>query len=175
MSRIIYMLFFMFLCSCTGLEWNNDKDIEKEIRDVVAKDGTYIASLEASYLITFLDYHDGFLSDDFYIQKDKVSFDYGFKIDIDKNIKIIRKNGQRILQVTLPKGEPYARGKITLDQQKTDGYIPKRDIDKEVAKESEKIQKDYEKQHLKYAKDNIKNFFRVLAQKYDLELELLDG
>ena len=174
MSRIIYMLFFMFLCSCTGLEWNNDKDIEKEIRDVVAKDGTYIGSLQAIYLITFLDYHDGFLSDDFYIKKDKVFRNYGFKVD-ENTIKIIRKNGQKILQVTLPKAEFISEDEKELSLQKTDGYKPKRDPNKEIRDESKKMHETYGKKHLELAKENIKNIFRVLAKKYDLELELLDG
>lgn len=181
MLRRICALFVIFLCSCTEIDNNNDREIEKEIRTTVIKEGTYISSLEATYLITWTFFIKNLIqSDDIYIQKDKASFKYGFKID-ENTIKIIRKNGRKVLQVILPQGERVAIDRNTLSTETTHtGYRPQKDgcyidIDQEINDELDKIDKDYGKEHLKFAKENIKNFFRVLAKKYDLELEIIDG
>ena len=56
--------------------------------------------------------------------------------------------------------------------QKDGRYI---NIDKEINDKLAKIDKDYKGKYLKFAKENIKTFFFLLAKKYDLELEFLNG
>ncbi len=173
------VLLSLSLASCDYVEVNTNV-IEHEIQKRVLNDITGIASLEAVYLVTYLHYQENtFESDDFFIQNDVVNVDYGFKVD-DKNIQVVNEGGKRLLRVRLPAGEALAinRYSESLPEVVHAGFRPKDkkdnfiDIDKIMNKEVDKVRARYEGTHLKYAEQNIESFFRVLAAKYDLELDL---
>lgn len=158
----------------------DNKHLEKQIRSEVLKEASGIASLEAVYTLSFVHFEENYVtSDDFYIQKDIVSVDYGFDLD-DNAIKVVDENGQKKLKVKLGKGDILAVNRISLSKPETshEGYIPKNantgekiDVDSKMNSELEELKKVYGEQNLKHARDNARNFFRILASKYGLELD----
>ncbi len=158
----------------TACDHSDDlKGIENAVRSEVLKEFVGIASLEAIYLVSYVHFQPNIIrSDDIYVQKDKVSIDYGFKID-ESAIRIVAEGERRILQVRLKKGEVLAIDRISIEKPKVthDGYRPKEDVDAAINKEIEQIKKEYEERNLKTAEENIKNFFKILAARYGLELD----
>lgn len=154
------------------------QDIENHIRAEVVKESAGIGSLQAIYLITYTDYKENWIrSNDMYVQKDSVSIDYGFRID-ENAIRVIAEGPKKILQVRLDKGEALATNRVTIGKQTThSGYVPdgkdgiKKDIDAEINREIESETQRYEPGLLRTAGENIRNFFKVLAAKYGLELD----
>lgn len=154
------------------------QDIENHIRAEVAKESAAIGSLQAIYLITYTDYKENWVaSNDMYVQKDKVSIDYGFRID-ENAIRVVADGQKKVLQVRLDKGEAQAINRVTIGKQTThQGYVPQgkdginKDIDAEINREIESETQRYEASLLRTAGENIRNFFKVLAAKYGLELD----
>lgn len=158
------------------------QDIENHVRTEVLSEKAGIATLQAVYLVTYMNYEKNrILSDDNYIQKDKICVDYGF--DIENAIKVVADGPRKILQVRLGKGRIFAEDRTTIDRQTThEGYVPagenglNLDIDAVINKEFDAEKARYEEANLKLAADNIRNFFKVLAAKYKLELDFqIDG
>ena len=84
------------------------------------------------------------------------------------------------MQVRLKKGEALAVNRISIENPEAThtGYRPKDpqtgeniDIDAAMNKEIEQIKSEYEDRNLKAAAENIKNFFKIIAVKYGLELD----
>lgn len=156
------------------------KQIEKSIRSEVMKESVGIASLEAIYLVSYLYFQENLIySDDIYSQKDSVTIDYGFKID-ENAIRVVQEDDRKILKIRLKKGETLAINRISIENPETThtGYRPKDkktgqliDVDSAMNKEIEQIKGEYEVRNLKTAAENIKNFFKILASKYDLDLD----
>ena len=156
------------------------KLIEEAVRYEVLKESAGIAFLEAIYLISYIHFQENLItSDDIYVQKDSVSIDYGFKID-ESSIRVIADGQRKILQVRLKKGEALAVNRINIEKPESrhTGYRPKDknsgelvDIDAAMNKEIDQIKTEYESKNLRTAAENIKNFFKILATKYGLELD----
>ena len=167
----------LFLSAC--LYGDETRQLEDAIRAEVVKESADIASLEAIYLVSYMYFQENLItSDDVYIQKDTVSIDYGFKID-DNSIHVVDTGTRKKLEVRLHKGKVLAINRISLERPETthEGYLPKDtkgnliDIDAAMNREIEQIKNEYEERNLKTAEENIKNFFKILATKYDLELD----
>lgn len=168
-----------FLGSCEIISSGN-KHLENQIRSEVLKESAGIASLEAVYTLSFVHFEENYVtSDDFYIQKDLVNVDYGFDLD-DNAIKVVDEEGKKKLKVKLGKGDILAINRISFAKPETyhAGYIPKNaktgekiDVDGKMNSELEELKKIYGEQNLKHARDNARNFFRILASKYGLELD----
>jgi hypothetical protein len=174
MKKISTFLTVFFLLSCSGSE----NDIESKIYKLILDESSSIASLEAIYLLQFTHFNENLItSDDVYIQTDIATQRYGFKID--KNcIKVVDRNGKKILMVTLPNGQYIATNRKTLGIEKThDQYRPiskdgeEIDVDAQLSQELAKLRSQYEDRYLALATENIKNFFRIIAARYKLELE----
>ena len=149
------------------------KGIENAVRSEALKEFAGIASLEAIYLVSYIHFQKNIItSDDIYVQKDRVSIDYGFEID-ESAIRVVAEGGRKILQVRLKKGAVLATNRISIEKPEVthDGYRPKEDVDAAMNEEIERIKKEYEDRNLKTAEENIKNFFKILAAKYGLELD----
>ncbi len=154
------------------------EDIEDQIRTEVISEFSGIATLQAIYLVTYTHSQENLVaSDDLYIQTDGVSIDYGFIID-EKAIQVIKSDQKNTLQVRLKKGKPLATNRATINTYKThEDYIPLNDdgkpvdVDVIINKEIEAEIPKYEEKNLRMAADNIRNFFKVLAAKYNLELD----
>ncbi len=149
------------------------KGVENTIHSEVLKEFAGIASLEAIYLVSYMHFRKNLIrSDDIYVQKDRVSIDYGFRID-ESAIRVVAEGKRKILQVRLKKGEKLATNRISIKKPEVthDGYRPPEDVDAAMNKEIEEIEKKYEERNLKTAEENIKNFFKILAAKYGLELD----
>ena len=78
----------------------------------------------------------------------------------------------------LGKGKPFPPDRTTIYTEAThEGYVPagenglNLDIDAIITKEFDAAQAKYEEENLRYAAENIKNFFKLLASKYDLILD----
>lgn len=153
------------------------QELEDHIRTEVRSESAGIATLQAVYLVTFMNYEKNLvLSDDHYIQKDQVCVDYGF--DIENVIKVVADGPNKILQVRLGKGRAIAQDRITIDKQTThEGYVPEgekglhMDIDAAINKEFDAEKAKYEEANLRLAAENIRNFFKVIAAKYGLKLD----
>lgn len=167
----------------TACEAGNDiKGLEDRVRAEVVKESAGIASLEAIYLVSYMYFQQNLVrSDDVYIQKDTVSIDYGFRLD-DNCIHVVADGPRKILQVRLKKGEALATNRSTIDTPETThkGYRPKDpdtglpiDVDAAMNREIDAVKQEYEDRNLKTAEDNIRNFFKILAAKYDLELDFM--
>lgn len=176
----IAVLFSALLTAC---EAGSDlKGLEDRVRAEVVKESAGIASLEAIYLVSYMYFQQNWItSDDVYIQKDTVSIDYGFRLD-DNCIHVIADGPRKILQVRLKKGEALATNRATIDTPETthSGYRPKDpktgvyiDVDAAMNREIDAVKKEYEDRNLKTAEDNIRNFFKIMAAKYDLELDFM--
>ena len=156
------------------------KGIENAVRSEVMKESAGIASLEAIYMVSYIHFQKNIItSDDIYVQKDRVSMDYGFDIN-ESVIRVVAEGKCKILQVRLKKGTVLAINRISIGKPETthDKYRPKNpktgepvDVDAAINEEIERIKKEYEEKNLKTAEENIKNFFKILAAKYELELD----
>ena len=62
--------------------------------------------------------------------------------------------------------------RYTLKTEKTHaGYHPEADVDAVINQELESLKKEYGDRALREASQNIRNFFKVIAAKYALELD----
>lgn len=175
-AACILLSFLLMACSAS----DDIKLIEEAVRSEVLKESAGIASLEAIYLVSYMHYQENLItSDDIYVQKDSVSIDYGFKID-ESAIRVVADGQRKILQVRLKKGEALAVNRVSIENPESThaGYRPKDkntgefvDVDSAMNKEIEQIKAEYESRNLKTAAENIKNFFKILATKYGLELD----
>lgn len=169
----------IFIMSSCVYEDSNEH-IERSIKNEILKESSGIASLEAIYILTFVHYEENIIqSDDIYIQKDAVNIDYGFSID-DNAIKVVTDGDRKKLQVRLGKGDVLAINRVSLHRPETthEGYRPKDattgkfiDVDGRMNSELDELKKIYGERNLQYARENIKNFFKIIAAKYDLELD----
>ncbi len=159
------------------------QEIQDHIRTEVLSESSAIASLQAVYLITYTNTQENtFQSDDQYIQIDSVSIDYGFVIE-DKSIQVIKGDPKNVLQVRLNKAKPMAPNRVNYATYKTHkDYRPLDDdgkpvdLDVMINKEIEAELPQYAEKNMKMAAENIRNFFKVLAAKYDLKLDFkIDG
>lgn len=166
------------LAGCELIQTNSH--IERQIRSEVLKETAGIATLAAIYTLSFIHFEENLVtSDDFYIQKDIVNMDYGFDLD-DNAIKVVDEDGRKKLKVRLGKGDVLAIHRKSLSRPETshEGYLPKNaktgemiNIDEKMNGELEELKKIYGEKNLKHAKENAKNFFRILAAKYGLDLD----
>ena len=167
----VFLLLPFLLTAC---DHSDDlKGVENAVRSEVLKESAGIASLEAIYVVSYMHFQKNLIrSDDIYVQKDSVSIDYGFKID-ESAIRVVAEGERKILQVRLKKGAVLATNRISIEKPEVthDGYRPEVDVDAAMNKEIEQIKKEYEDRNLKTAEENIKNFFKILAAKYGLELD----
>lgn len=180
MVRLFIFLAMMLLLvsGCNGSTEN--RHIEKQIRSEVLRESSGIATLEAIYTVAFVHFEKNIVtSDDFYIQRDAVFMDYGFDLD-DNSIKVVDSGGRKTLRVRLGKGDVLATNRLSVDKPETthEGYQPKNaktgeiiNVDEHINKELEELKRIYGEKNLKHAKENLKNFFKVIAAKYDLELD----
>lgn len=154
-------------------------DQTEHIRAEIVRESAGIATLQGIYLLTYANYKENVIySDDVYIERFKISRDYGFTID-DNAIKIIKASPKDILQVRLKKAEGLATDRVAIDtpSKSHQDYRPRNDdgtpvdIDGIINKEIETEIPKYEKKNLEFAEDNARNLFKVLAAKYDLELD----
>ena len=161
----------------SGME---NQHLEKKIRGEVLRESSGIATLEAIYTVAFVHFEENHItSDDFYIQKDAVFMDYGFDLD-DNSIKVVDSGGRKTLQVRLGKGDVLATNRLSVGKPETshEGYQPKNaktgeiiNVDEHINKELEELKRTYGEKNLKHARENLKNFFKVIAAKYGLELD----
>lgn len=168
----------LLVAGCTSS--TDNQHIEKQIRGEVLRESSGIATLEAIYTVAFVHFEENLInSDDFYIQKDAVFMDYGFDLD-DNSIKVVDSGGRKTLQVRLGKGDVLATNRLSIGKPKTthEGYQPKNaktgeiiNVDEHMNKELEEMKRIYGEKNLKHAKENLKNFFKVIATKYDLDLD----
>lgn len=172
-------LFFLigipvFLTGCS-----NNRHLEKQIQAEVLQNFAGIASLEVIYTLTFAHFEKNIItSDDLYIQKDIVSMDYGFALD-DKSIQVVDSGGRKTLQVRLGEGRVLATNRTSLGMPETThkGYLPvdatgkSIDVDEKLNKDLEELKRKYDEENLATAKENLKTLFRIIAEKYDLDLD----
>jgi hypothetical protein len=148
------------------------EDLEKEIRASIINETAALASLTSIFRVIYTSFQERIIvSDETYFQEDEAALDYGFRID-EGNIKVVFQDGRRILQVRLPRGERLSLDRVTLKKVKTHAdYHPQADIDAEINRELARLEKEYGAKALEEAAQNIKNFFRVVAETYGLELD----
>ena len=181
MHRILMYFGIAVLMLAAGCTRSADNQhLEKQIRGEVLRESSGIATLEAIYTVAFVHFEENHItSDDFYIQKDAVFMDYGFDLD-DNSIKVVDSGGRKTLRVRLGKGDVLATNRLSVGKPKTthEGYQPKNartgeiiNIDEHMNKELEELKRTYGEKNIKHARENLKNFFKVIAAKYDLELD----
>lgn len=181
MSRFFTYLCIVLLLLVGGCNSASDNQhLEKQIRGEVLRESSGIATLEAIYTVAFVHFEENHVtSDDFYIQRDAVFMDYGFDLD-DNSIKVVDSGGRKVLQVRLGKGDVLATNRLSVSKPETshEGYQPKNaktgeiiNVDEHMNKELEELKRIYGEKNIKHAKENLKNFFKVIAAKYNLELD----
>lgn len=176
-TALALVLALLPLAGCVG---NENQHLEQQIRSEALREVSGIATLEAMYTLLFLHHEENRVqSDDYYVQKDAVSMDYGFDLD-DKAIKVVDEGGKKVLRVRLGKGDVIATNRISVARPQTthEGYLPKDaatgkkiDVDAKMNEELAMLKRVYGEQNLKFARANARNFFRILAAKYGLELD----
>ena len=172
MPEIRVVLAIVLLCSCAPDREGQARTLESEIRAVVINETAALASLACVFRVTYTDFKARLIaSDDIYVQKDEASLDYGYRVG-EESIRVVFEDGRQVLRVRLPRGELLGINRYTLKVEKTHAdYYPQADVDAEINRELESLKKEYGERALKEAAQNIKNFFRVVAAKYGLELD----
>lgn len=172
MRNFIFFFLIPALCSCLPNQAEQARDIEKEIRTTVIDESAALAALTCVFRITYTNFKSRLIvSDDVYVQRDEAELDYGYRID-ESNIRVVPENGRNVLQVRLPRGELLGINRYTLKTEKTHaGYHPEADVDAVINQELESLKKEYGDRALREASQNIRNFFKVIAAKYALELD----
>ena len=172
MRNFIFFILFPALCSCLPNQAEQARDIEKEIRTTVIDESAALAALTCVFRITYTNFKSRLIvSDDVYVQRDEAELDYGYRID-ESNIRVVPENGRNVLQVRLPRGELLGINRYTLKTEKTHaGYHPEADVDAAINQELESLKHEYGDRALREASQNIRNFFKVIAAKYALELD----
>lgn len=170
MRKLIF--FGLILCSCLPNQAEQARDLEKEIRTTVLDESAALATLTCIFRITYTNFKSRlFVSDDVYVQRDEAELDYGYRLD-ESNIRVVPENGRNVLRVRLPRGELLGINRYTLKTEKTHaGYNPEADVDAEINQELESLKKEYGDRALREASQNIRNFFKVVAAKYALDLD----
>jgi hypothetical protein len=165
-------LLLLPLCSCQPGREDQARAIEKEIRASVVSEIPALASLTCVFPLTYTNFQENYVvSDDIYIQLDEAALDYGYEID-ESAIRVVFEGGRNVLRVRLPKGKWLSINRYTLNIEKTHDYHrPEDDIDAAMNRQLESLEKEYGERAIKEAALNIKNFFRVIAAKYALELD----
>lgn len=155
--------------------------IERQIKSKVLSDAKAIATLEATYIIVFdhiknSQWYDP-RSSDVYIEKDEAKIDYGFVID-ENSIRVVDGMARKVLKVRLAPGKKLGTDRIELGKAKThSNYVPvddngnRIDVSGEINKKLAATEQMYAQSHLVKAAENIRNFFTIVAAKYDLELD----
>jgi hypothetical protein len=171
-STVFGLLPFLAICACLPGQAEQARELEKEIRATVIDDSAALASLTCVFRITYTDFKGRlFVSDDVYVQRDEAEMDYGYRLD-ESNIRVLPENGRNVLRVRLPKGELLGINRYTLKTEKTHAdYHPAADVDAEINRELDSLKSEYGHRALMEASQNIKNFFKVVAAKYELELD----
>ena len=180
MSRLFIFLGMILLLGSGCNSSTENRHIENQIKSEVLRESSGIATLEAIYTVAYIHFEKNYVtSDDFYIQRDAVFIDYGFDLD-DNSIKVVDSGGRKTLQVRLGNGDVLATNRLSVGKPETthEGYQPKNaktgeiiNVDEHINKELEELKRIYGEKNLKHAKENLKNFFKVIAAKYDLELD----
>jgi len=172
MRNFIFFGLILALCSCLPNQAEQARDIEKEIRTTVIDESAALAALTCVFRITYTNFKSRLIvSDDVYVQRDEAELDYGYRID-ESNIRVVPENGRNVLRVRLPRGELLGINRYTLKTEKTHAdYHPEADVDAVINRELESLKKEYGDRALREASQNIRNFFKVIAAKYDLELD----
>jgi len=165
-------LVFPLLCSCQDGREERAGKLEKEIRATVIDESAALASMTCIFHITYTNFKGRLLfSDEIYVQRDEAALDYGYRID-ERNIRVVFEDGRNVLRVRLPKGELLGTSRYTLQIERThEDYHPEADVDAEINRELEGLKKEYAERALREASQNIRNFFRIVAAKYALELD----
>ena len=167
-----FVLPLLPLCACWPDREDSARILEREIRTAVMNETAALATLTCIFRITYTSFKERLIfSDKIYVQQDEAALDYGYRLD-EGNIKVVFEDGRKVLQVRLPKGELLGVNRYTLKTESShDFHYTQADVDAEINRELESLENEYGERALREASQNIKNFFRIVAAKYDLELD----
>lgn len=169
------------LACASCIDTGSNASLERQIKSHVLSEAKAIATLEATYIIVFDHIKNSAWydprSNNVYIEKDEAKIDYGFTIE-ENSIKVLDGTAKKILQVRLAPGKKLGTDRIELSKDKTHhDYVPvdenghRINISAEINKKLAAAEQMYAQRHLEKAAENIKNFFTIVAAKYDLELD----
>ena len=154
---------------------------DQDVSEVTAAmDGMMLATLEASYTVTY--HHtekNRVFKDNIYYQKDLATVDYGFKFVEGKEPKIIRKGDKCILTATVRNSPFRPKNRRTVKRESTDGEMQLKDeegryidvdhiMNTKVLSEEQK----YRAEHMEVAKSKMNQLFRIYAAKYRCDPDL---
>lgn len=170
----------LLLASCDfGQSDSKALAIEKEVRKSILDESTSFATLQADYIVTLSMCRPNLIrSDDVFVQKDRASVDYGFQINPD-SIRVVKSDAGLVLKVRLKK-EPIKRVNREMVERKTThaGYRPTNkdgtlfNVDGAMNTKLEELSRRYDERNLALAWQNAESFFQIIADRYNLRLDM---
>ena len=147
---------------------------DQDVSEVTAAmDGMMLATLEASYTVTY--HHtekNRVFKDNIYYQKDLATVDYGFKFVEGKEPKIIRKGDKCILTATVRNSPFRPANRGTLVRASTDGEMQLKDedgnyvnLDRIMNMRVLEEELKFRSAHMEIARSKISQYFRIYAAK----------
>ncbi len=152
-----------------------DKMRADEIQSIIKKEGSFLSTLDAVYLVTYFNSENNFISsNDIYMRVDSAHVYHGFDLEKVK-VTIQTVAHEKILQVILPLSEPVALDRKTIHTSNThESYKPKDndghpvDVESELTKQVHEVDKKNRTQTEKEAKRLAEQYFELLARKFGL-------
>lgn len=159
------------------------KEIDQKILAKISQDISFLANLEASYSVNYINFRDNppipFVKDDFYIRNDIRTYFYGYSLK-DADIKVITENNQRILRVKLPQPQKIAEDQFTVKPIKNNNpnYNPldekgqPANVEKYIDEHFDRATEMYEKKMVDRTREMSQLYFQDVADRFDLQLQL---
>lgn len=153
--------------------------LEQQIIAKIRQDTPYLAHLEATYSIAYINYtHNRIFTDDVYVRNDDASVFYGYALK-DADIAIMTENNERILRVKLPQPKQISIDRKVVSIETNDPeYRPidasgqRVDVDAYMNQQVEKALKTYEEKTIEMTREMSRQYFEAVAHRFGLKLQL---
>jgi hypothetical protein len=173
---IFFILTISILGACSSQDIENQMKIESQIKIKINDDAQFLATLDAIYLLAFVNVKDNMIrSDDIYMRIDRGTISHGFDLDKIK-VQVIQEGESRILRLQLPPSKKIALNReMVLNHNVHKKYKPLDDNGKEIdvalrlTKELNEVDQKYNKQTQIEIRKMTEQYFDGLAKKFGLQ------
>ncbi|MGA1869953.1 MAG: hypothetical protein ACMUJM_15575 [bacterium] len=176
---IIFISSFIIIMASAYINYNIKDTEEITIKCKIKEDAACLSQMEAIYSLAFTHFRERtIVSDDIYLRRDLATVFYGYSFD-KLQINIIEEDNERILHVSLPQPQIISYDRKTKQVECThDSYHPtdetkkEIDIDKILDDKLKALVNKYEAKSIETTKELSRLYFKALAKRFGLKLEM---
>lgn len=179
----VYLLLIFLLANLTACENKPVSEIEAlkaTVKDRIDSDMANLATFESVYNLAYKNTQTTFYSENFYVRQEAARVPYGYDIS-DISVEVVSIQNQNFLKVSLPakpKRMPIDRKMIRRPIMSSDDYKVKDssgntvDVDAVINSNLQEMIDKYENFAMDNAKELTRQYFKNLAQSFNLDLKL---